>query len=152
MSVVNAGRLPKQYFYILGHSNPGLLCGYKKNNAYNYMYEKSKAADLWRLLKDIQGKGYKDGQTIVFLSCQIGNKTNSFAEAFSKLEGVGTVYGFTALGWFGLPFYTAAQFKGIDETKHKSYSAKRVYGHWRIFNTAAAAKIKNPATKPPTKK
>ena len=144
MSLVNAGRLPKQYFYVLGHGTPDALSGYKVNGKYNHYYKKESDEHLQKLLDDIKSKGYTEGQTIVFIACQLGNKRGSFAEIFSKRQGVGTVYAFTSLGWMAVPFFVAAQFRASDQ----SYTtAKRVYGHWRIFNTAAAAKIKRPTKK-----
>lgn len=145
MHHINNGNLPSQYYYILGHGNPDILAGYNGSGA-PIRYLKT---SMQLLKSDVQSKGYNTDKTIIFLACHLGNGVSSFAELFSQLPDVGTVYAFTGFGWFGgtRPFWTAAgynvSYKETDasgkviNTTISVYS-KSVKGYWRIFNSATA--------------
>lgn len=142
---INNGNLPSQYYYILGHGNSDILAGYNGSGA-PIRYLKT---SMQLLKSDVQSKGYNTDKTIIFLACHLGNGVSSFAELFSQLPDVGTVYAFTGFGWFGgtRPFWTAAgynvSYKETDasgkviNTTISVYS-KAVKGYWRIFNSATA--------------
>lgn len=139
---IKQGNLPSQYFYVLGHGNPSVLTG--PSARYN-----NDTISLKKLFNDIIKQGYTIDKTIVFLACHLGNGIGSFAELFSQLPGVGTVYAFSGFGWFGgtSPFWSGAGYTvtyettdaaGKKITSKKMYSASKLKGHWRIFNTATA--------------
>lgn len=146
MHHINNGNLPEQYFYVLGHGSPSILQEVDSSGM-NINYLKNSLRNLDLLKGKIESNGYTTDKTIVFLACHLGNGANSFAEEFSKLPGIGTVYAFTGFGWFGgtgkfnsAGGYTVEyQVSNMKSADKKLIPTDKVIGHWRIFNTATAA-------------
>ncbi|MCL1029418.1 hypothetical protein [Serratia silvae] len=148
MHHINSGNLPSHYFYVLGHGNTTVLAGYDDSGSEVRYYNDNRS--LRALLMKMESNGYSSDKTVIFLACHLGNGVGSFAEKFSQIKGVGTVYAFTGFGWFGgtRPFWCAGGYTvnykkinaaGTEVNRERLIPTDKVNGHWRIFNTATAA-------------
>ena len=155
--------LPHSYYYIYAHgSNHSILWVNTRDddpvqralnitrsrNQYVTISGKSESQKrdaINKFYQFISSNGYTDNQTLVLLSCNVGNGlTKTIGEYIAAHPNIGTVYAPTSLTWYSSSESdpsVSSKARWIHPDKNmKTLAETKLPGHFRIFNSATTAR------------
>ncbi|PKG36769.1 hypothetical protein [Psychrobacter immobilis] len=153
--------LPHSYYYVYAHgSNRSILWVNtrdldpvqralnitKSKNQYvtiSGKTESQKRDAINKFYEFISLNGYTDSQTLVLLSCNVGNGlTKTLGEYIAAHPNIGTVYAPTSLTWYSSADPSVSSYARWihPDTGMKTLPEKKLMGHFRIFNSATTVR------------
>ena len=102
--------------------------------------ESQKRDAINKFYEFISLNGYTDSQTLVLLSCNVGNGlTKTIGEYIAKHPNIGTVYAPTSLTWYSSAVPSVSSYARWISSD-TDLPEKKLMGHFRIFNSATTVR------------